>query len=149
MSISEAHIVTVPVSTKGRRLQRSVATYVPFRLSQYTRPGLRRNCQRHNTASLRRECTLRLDAFHRKPKVRLRGGFALSATSSRDVQVLGGVRISQQDADILALLIPALGSVFLDPAMQVIDTGAVSTPVLTCCKTSSTWVLNSELDEMV
>lgn len=31
--------------------------------------------------------------------------------------------LSVRDAEILALLIPAIGSVFLDPAMQVVDTG--------------------------
>lgn len=32
---------------------------------------------------------------------------------------------TNRDREILALLIPALGSVFLDPAMQVVDTGAL------------------------
>lgn len=38
---------------------------------------------------------------------------------------LGRFHVSPRDSDILALLVPAIGSVFLDPAMQVIDTAIV------------------------
>ena len=46
-----------------------------------------------------------------------------AVSSSEDVSTLGGIKLKTRDAEILALLIPAVGSVFLDPAMQVIDTG--------------------------
>ena len=50
-------------------------------------------------------------------------GCVKPAASSKEVELFGGLRLSQKDVDILTLLVPALGSVFLDPAMQVIDTG--------------------------
>ena len=40
-----------------------------------------------------------------------------------DSQSYGVLRLPARDVEILTLLIPAIGSVFLDPAMQVIDTG--------------------------
>lgn len=46
----------------------------------------------------------------------------LRATVS-DSELEGG-ELKNRDGEILALLVPALGSVFLDPAMQVIDTGS-------------------------
>ena len=49
-----------------------------------------------------------------------------AVSSSENVPTLGGIKLKSRDAEILALLIPAVGSVFLDPAMQVIDTGEES-----------------------
>ena len=51
-----------------------------------------------------------------------------AVSSSEDVPTLGRIKLKSRDAEILALLIPAVGSVFLDPAMQVIDTGEESSP---------------------
>lgn len=51
---------------------------------------------------------------------------SLRASAGEKITVLGNLRLQERDVDILSLLVPALGSVFLDPAMQVIDTGKVS-----------------------
>ena len=45
-----------------------------------------------------------------------------------DLQQYGVLRLPSRDVEILTLLVPALGSVFLDPAMQVIDTGKPHSP---------------------
>lgn len=80
--------------------------------------GLKEDVSRYRIAnkSVLRSASRSYSDVSRRPKPRM-----VTSCSTKDVQVLGG--IDRRDLDILALLIPALGSVFLDPAMQVIDTG--------------------------
>lgn len=50
-----------------------------------------------------------------------------------NLQQYGPLKLQVRDAEILALLVPALGSVFLDPAMQVIDTGKLALYLHSLC----------------
>lgn len=75
------------------------------------------------------------DACSKASAVRLRHGAELLKSSSKrcgyrcwaladeELHRYGPFKLASRDVEILALLIPALGSVFLDPAMQVVDTG--------------------------
>ena len=124
MSVAETSVLRVPFTGRPSLTQRTQAVEKPLNTDYTSRPDPRREGRWQARANSTRVWHPLLSQHHRKPRVRLRRAFTCSASSSRDVQILGGLHISQQDADILALLVPALGSVFLDPAMQVIDTGA-------------------------
>jgi len=63
--------------------------------------------------------------IRRTAKGARRSRLTCSASSSEESPALGKFHVSPRDSDILALLVPAIGSVFLDPAMQVIDTGTL------------------------
>jgi hypothetical protein len=91
-------------------------------------PGNVRDYPRRPTVSLREftrthEVNFATRKARRKQQGSRRCRVPCSASPSEESLVLGKFHVSQRDTDILALLIPAIGSVFLDPAMQVIDTG--------------------------